>query len=123
MVALVGLVTNESRRMAGSALAAWVLSYLLSMFAVGVSKLDWLLWGRKSLKPGKGSANVNSKNAKSRMPLKATHGKNGRPELPAVWDHIAYSPLAIFFMDPNEPRLVTQIAIACMVSDADLRDN
>jgi hypothetical protein len=55
--------------------------------------------------------------------LKTTHGKNGVPELPAVFDHIAYSPLAVFFMDPNEPRLVTQIAIACMVSDADLRDN
>lgn len=55
--------------------------------------------------------------------LKTTHGKNGVPELPAVFDHIAYSCLAIFYVEPNEPRLITVVAIACMVSDADLRDN
>lgn len=60
---------------------------------------------------------------KPHMPLKTTHGKNGVPELPAVFDHIAYSSLAIFYTDPNDTRLVTVVAIACMVSDADLRDN
>lgn len=61
---------------------------------------------------------------KPSLRLKTTHGKNGVPEMPAVgFEHIAYHPLAIFYLDPNEPRLVTQIAIACKVSDADLRDN
>lgn len=67
------------------------------------------------------------------MRLSATYGKNGLPELPAVmdhgnavpylWDHIATGPLAVFFVDPTDTRKVTRIAIACKVSDADLRDN
>lgn len=57
--------------------------------------------------------------------LKRTYGKNGLPELttPKFFEHIAYTPLAIFHRDPDSPRTITRISIACKVSDADLRDN
>ncbi len=55
--------------------------------------------------------------------LKRTHGKNGLPELPAYREHLHYMALVVFFTDDNGHVLRTKPAIACRVSDADLRDN
>lgn len=55
--------------------------------------------------------------------VKRTHGKNGLAELPAVREHIHYMSLVVFFTDDNGRVMRTRPAIACRVSDADLRDN
>jgi len=55
--------------------------------------------------------------------LSTTHGKNGVPELPTVREHLHYMTLVVFFTDGNGQVMRTKPAIACRVSDADLRDN